>query len=188
MYYLWHAIFVAEKYKRGKNLQFKKILMEKKIYSEPVMAVELFTPNQFVAACGDDWVPATQLGKNFWADVVHDYGNENYGYGPDGIINSSTVEYFNAGHAPNAATGSEASLLKGHWFENMTLYKKVSTSIPSGSRYTDTRYMVPMSGYEDVAIYITKGGVNKVWIYTGNNGNKPTNPDWQDPGQTINMS
>ncbi|MBR6988567.1 MAG: hypothetical protein IKH95_01910 [Bacteroidaceae bacterium] len=162
--------------------------MEKKIYSEPVMAVELFTPNQFVAACGDDWIPATQLGKNFWADVVHDGGYAGYSYGPDGIINSSNAEFFNAGHAPNGGTGFDANLLRGHWFENMTLYKKVSTSIPSGSRYTNTNYMVPMSGYENVAIYITQGGVSKVWIYTGNNGNKPTNPDWQDPGQTINMS
>ncbi len=162
--------------------------MEKKIYSEPVMAVELFTPNQFVAACGDDWIPAEQIGSTFWADVVKENWS-GYTYGPDGIINESTVESFLYGHAPNAATGAEANLLRGHWFENMTLYKKVtSVSIPSGTSYTNTRYMQPMSGYEDVAIYITKGGVAKVWIYTGNNGNKPTNPDWQNPGQTINMS
>ena len=163
--------------------------MEKKIYSEPVMAVELFTPNQFVAACGDDWIPATKLGKDFWADVAHDYGREKYGYGPDGIIDSSNAEFFNDGHAPNGVTGANLDLLRGHWFENMTLYKKVSTSIQSGSHYTDTSYMVPLSSkYNNVAIYITPGGVSKVWIYTGNNGLKPTNPDWQDPGQTINMS
>lgn len=162
--------------------------MEKKIYSEPVMAVELFTPNQFVAACGDDWVPASQWGKDFWADVVHDDGGQYYSYGPDGIINSSTVEFFDNGTPPNAALGAEAGLLKGHWFENMTLYKKLTTTIPSGTRYTNTTYMRPYTGYENVAIYITKGGASKVWIYKGNNGLKPTNPDWQDPGQTINMS
>lgn len=163
--------------------------MEKKNYFEPVMAVELFTPNQFVAACSDDWIPASQLNKDFWADVVHYSGV--YSYGPDNIIDSSNAEFFNKGHAPNGGTGFDASLLKGHWFENMTLYKKAPgvVSIPSGSHYTDTRYMVPLAQkYSNVAIYITQGGVNKVWIYTGNNGNKPTNPDWQDPGQTINMS
>ena len=161
--------------------------MEKKIYSEPVMAVELFTPNQFVAACGDHWEPATKLGKTFWADVVHDSGR--YSYGPDGIIDSKNAEEFLHGGAPSGDLGYDASLLKGHWFENMTLYKKAtSRSIPSGTQYSNREWMLPMDGYENVAIYITKGGISKVWIYTGNNGLKPTNPDWQDPGQTINMS
>lgn len=159
--------------------------MEKKIYSEPAMAVEFFTPKQYVASC-DEWTPAEQIGTTFWADVINGKGY-NYTYGPDGIIDNHTVEQFNEGHAPNGATGSQARILRGHWFENMTLYRDLTGGhFNEGSdRYNNGRIMQPITGYEDVAIYITKGGVAKVWIYTGNGGNKPTNPDWQDPSSTF---
>lgn len=162
--------------------------MKKKIYSEPAMTVEFFTPNQYVASCDSDWVPATQLGKTFWADVVSG-SSYNYYIGKDDIINETNVEQFSNGHAPSGATGANAGILRGQWFENMTLYTKVhSYSYSSGSHYSDPDKMKPISGYENVAIYITKVGVAKVWIYTGNGGSKPTNPDWQNPGQTVNMS
>lgn len=159
--------------------------MEKKLYSKPLLTAECFTPQQFVAAC-DTMIPSTQLGVTFWADLVDGRGY-NYVIGKDNIIDNSNLEQFYNGHAPNGGTGFSGNQLKGHWFENMTLYRDLTGGhFNQGSdRYTNSSIMQPISGYENVAIYITKGAVAKVWIYRGEGGNKPSNPDWQNPSSTF---
>ncbi|MBR0432138.1 MAG: hypothetical protein IJK15_00370 [Bacteroidaceae bacterium] len=158
--------------------------MEKKLYSKPLLTAERFTPQEFTAAC-EVFIPAGKISNVFWADMVHDNGFS-YSLGKDGYIDSANMEQFHDGSAPTALmTTSYGVDARGRWFEHMTLYRKLVTSHNAGSdRYTNTRIMSPMSGYEDVAIYIGPVGVG-AYIYRGEGGAAPSNPDWLNPSSTF---
>ncbi len=151
--------------------------MEKKIYAEPAMTVEFFTPKQYVASC-DDWVPSDEVFQKeglFWADIAHDNGYT-YSKGPDGIVNEATVESFANGHA---STTARRNGLTG-WFEHMTLYTRVGGYNAGSSRYNNTSIMRPLTGYENVALFISSKG-QTAWIYKGEGGSAPSvNPDSSD--------
>ena len=158
--------------------------MEKKQYSKPLLAAERFTPQEFMAAC-EVFIPAGKIGSVFWADMVHDNGYS-YSLGKDGYIDSANMEQFHDGSAPTALmTTSYGVDARGRWFEHMTLYRKLVTSHNAGSdRYTNTSIMSPISGYEDVAIYIGPAGVG-AYIYKEGGGAAPSNPDWLKPTKAL---
>lgn len=155
----------------------------KKQWGKPMIGVQTFTPQEFVAACSI-FVPIVNAGSSVWIDVANGSGYY-YTYGPDGIIDDASIENFFNGNAPNGLQSSAWLNAQGHWYEHMTIYKKSAgapTSIPSGAQYSNTRYMTPV--VENVAVYIGKKGVISVF-YSGNNGLKPDNPDWQEPTKNF---
>ena len=135
------------------------------------MLSEKFVPQEFVAAC-NVFLPAQNVGQTFWVDLVHDLGY-NYSQGPDDIVDDADVESCLGG-------GMGPAMIHFHnvWYENMTLWKKTtSSSVPSGCHYSTgsngRKYFEPMTGFTNVAIYVGNRGI---WIFNGNDGHKPDDP------------
>ena len=148
--------------------------MEKKNYNKPFLVREQFVPQDFVAAC-TVFIPAANVGQPFWVDLVHDLGY-NYSIGPDGIVDDADVESCLGG-----AIGPGKVHFHNVWYENMTIWKKTtSSSVPSGCHYSTgyhgTKYFEPIAGLSNVAIYV--GSDRHIWIFNGNDGLKPTNPEF----------
>lgn len=148
------------------------IVMEKKIYNKPFMVREQFVPQNYIAAC-NVFIPAENVGRDFWVDLVHSNGNSyNYSIGPDGIADEQNVE-----HCLQGSTAPTNVYFHNVWYQNMTLYKKEVTSHDSGrTRYSDTHYFTPITGFTNVAIYVGSG--RRMWIFNGNDGLKPENPEF----------
>lgn len=145
----------------------------RKEWGSPMGKVQMFTPQEYVAACGI-FVPVGNYGNNVWIDVVNGSGYY-YTYGPDGTIDEATMESFNNGFAPAGLKSSAWIDSHGHWYEHMTIYKKnTSSSIPSGAQYSNTNYMTPV--LTNVAVYIGKKGVISM-VYAENSGLKPDDPN-----------
>lgn len=142
--------------------------MERKIYNKPFMVREQFLPQDFVAAC-TVFLPVENVGTDFWIDLVHSDGY-NYTIGPDGKADEQTVE-----HCLQGSTAPTNVHFHNVWYQNMTLYRKEVTSHDSGrTLYSDTHYFTPLSGFSNVAIYVGNG--RRMWIFNGNDGLKPDNP------------
>ncbi len=153
--------------------------MERKIYNKPFMVKEQFMPQDYVAAC-TVFIPAANVGQAFWIDLVHSNGSGGSGYtyskGPDDIVDEATVESCLGG-----AIGPANTHFHNTWYENMTVWKKTtSSSIPSGCHYSTgyngTKYFEPIAGLSNVAIYV--GRDRHIWIFNGNDGLKPDNPQF----------
>lgn len=157
----------------------------RKEWGSPISKIQMFTPQEFVAAC-DIFIPVGQISGVFWADMVRDNGYT-FSLGKDGKFSGNTMEEFNDGYAPSALQSTAYGVdARRQWFSNMTLYTKNPrhTSIPSDTPYTDTEYFTPMSGYTNVAIYIGPKAVGS-YIYKGNGGNVPDDPDMLHPTKTF---
>ena len=136
----------------------------RKEWGSPISKIQMFTPQEFVAACGEV-IEAKKIGEDFWVDLVRAVGY-NYTQGPDGIANEANVE-----HCLGGAIGPTNVYIHNVWYENMTLYKHIGSGDADGHSYSDLAHFRPLTGYDDVAIYVASGRVT--YIIKGTDGLKP---------------
>ena len=124
--------------------------MEKKIYSRPVMDVEIFTPNHFCATC-EEPVPGVKISA-YW-DVVNDSGYSTI-LVHDGAADNicmPTKEYIEP-DGKVEATGSYN--IKNGWYFNKTIYSYRNGAHPGGRISFNDSGFSPVTGYENATVYV----------------------------------
>ena len=131
--------------------------MEKnKFYSKPLMVLEEFTPQEFVAGCNKPISPST-IGVSFYADIFNGK-RSSYGSG-DGICDGSLENFYNSapGGITNYATQGDG------WYRGIALYTKKGSG-GNNQDYTNTSFFNILSGYENVDLYISPNRGAYIWV------------------------
>ena len=133
-----------------------------KEYLKPLMVMEEFQPQEFVAAC-TLIKPYDYKGDGVYIDIVTGNMDANYTPGADGLCQGASAERFYNG-APNYIKNN----FKDTWIEHTTIYKCTSTSA-TGSY--DSSIFTPLTAKGSVAVYISPRGLH-TYVVEGD-GSKP---------------
>lgn len=129
-------------------------MKSKLFYTKPLMAMEQFVPQEFIAQCAIN-ILNKKLNLNVWADLWDAENNTSPVYAnanglTDGV-SDIIHEHFN---------GSAPTINKVGWYRGYQLFTEVEYG--SGARYTETRYFAPFLNKGD--LYLTK---TRAWFYEG---------------------
>ena len=146
--------------------------MEKKVaYSKPLMVMERFTPQEFVAGCPAP-VPGTVIYQDngaFYADIYDASGYSGTFGQSDGECHVQN-ECFSNGAKPNGAP-------KKRWFKGYTLYKHNGNESAHQEKYNSRSFSV-IAGCENVDIYF---GTNLAYIYINGSDGVEIDPTTGEP-------
>ena len=130
-------------------------MKSKLFYTKPLMAMEQFVPQEFIAQCAIN-ILNKKLNLNVWADLWDDVNNTSPVFAnanglTDGV-SYVTREHFNRGFAP--------TINREGWYRGYQLFTEVEFG--SNAPYTNTRYFAPFLNKGD--LYLTS---RRAWFYEG---------------------